>query len=413
MRILHEASIIGQAHFDALARAGIHRAMCESIAALAKNPEADQFVSTHTTKENALGLALAIDKEPHLLAARHLPSWSWHPRYRNLTTWTLRKWSKSLKRDTRIHPRRISLALMYRALGLTCQNNPTGEFDVFHSWYFPLPKMKITKHARRIITIHDVIPLIHPEWFPSGSRQFFDTIVKSISPDDWIIADSESTKRDINMMKIHNPAKIITVPLAAGNNFCPQSQALVHETRRKYGLGEREYIIALGTREPRKNLSRLIDAHECAFENDASAPDLALIGSPGWDEDTARRRSSRVRVLGRVPDQDLPAILAGAVCLAYPSLYEGFGLPPLEAMCCGTPVITSSTSSLPEVVGDAALLVDPTSIEDIAKAMRRLHQDRDLRLELRDRSIHRSKMFSWHATAKKLMDCYQYVTRNC
>jgi glycosyltransferase involved in cell wall biosynthesis len=175
---------------------------------------------------------------------------------------------------------------------------------------------------------------------------------------------------------------------------------------------EPPYILSVGTLEPRKNLSTLLAAYATL---ERSAPRLVLAGARGWHAQSlaaqvqAPALRERVVLPGYVPDDLLPDLYAGAECFVYPSLYEGFGLPPLEALACGTPVITSTTSSLPEVVGDAALLVEPTRTDELAAALRRILEDEHLRDDLRRRGPLRAARFSWERCARETMQVYQHI----
>jgi glycosyltransferase involved in cell wall biosynthesis len=172
----------------------------------------------------------------------------------------------------------------------------------------------------------------------------------------------------------------------------------------QYGL-KRPYILALGNIHPRKNLARLLAAYGCLRQSRESAPALVWAGIPRWasSELLAQARAAGVLLPGFVAQADLPALYRQATMLVYPSLYEGFGLPPLEAMACGTPVVTSKTTSLPEVVGEAALTVDPSSTEEIAAAMARLLDDASLRRHLHQAGLARAAEFTWSRTAESIL----------
>jgi glycosyltransferase involved in cell wall biosynthesis len=165
--------------------------------------------------------------------------------------------------------------------------------------------------------------------------------------------------------------------------------------------------------EPRKNIERLVEAYGLARKNHAAFPALVIAGRKGWLYDRIFRcvkdlgLEGQVIFTGYVPDRDKPPLLAGAQCFCFPSLYEGFGMPPLEAMACGTPVLTSNAASLPEVVGDAALTVDPCSVDDMAEAMERICFDTALREELRKKGLERVKQFDWGRLADSLYEVYR------
>jgi glycosyltransferase involved in cell wall biosynthesis len=226
-----------------------------------------------------------------------------------------------------------------------------------------------------------------------------------------IIAVSEQSKRDVGDAYGIVPGKVTVIHEAADPRFRPQAAEAVAAVRARYGLPGR-YLLFVSTIEPRKNLPRLLEAFErvhAAGLTDA----LVIVGKRGWlyeDFFAALERSpvrEAVLLPGFVPDVDLPAVYAGAQALAFPSLYEGFGLPVLEAMACGTPVVCSNTSSLPEVAGDAALLVDPGDTDAIAEALGCLLTDPGLSQELRARGLEQAGRFSWHRAACETLDVYR------
>jgi glycosyltransferase involved in cell wall biosynthesis len=228
-----------------------------------------------------------------------------------------------------------------------------------------------------------------------------------------VITLSESTKSDLVRFYRLPPNKVVVTPAAASREFTPRPKAEVDKVRERYGVSG-EYVLAVGNVQPRKNLRRLVESFG---ELAGDFPDLTLViaGGSGWrssEVGAAVSRlglESRVRFTGYVAGEDLPALYSGATLFCYVSLYEGFGLPPLEAMACGTATITSNRSSLPEVVGDAALQTDPYSVCEIASAMRRLLSDSPLRAEYECRGLERAALFSWERTARMTRDVYDDV----
>jgi glycosyltransferase involved in cell wall biosynthesis len=216
------------------------------------------------------------------------------------------------------------------------------------------------------------------------------------------------------------PELIHVTPLAAHEQYRPiEDHEEVRSVLARYELAGRPYIIHVGTLEPRKNLCRLVAAfHDLKQQERGLEHQLLLVGETGWmyepifETIQRLRLESQVRWLDYVPFEDLPALLNGADLMVYPSLYEGFGLPPLEAMSCGTPVVTSNTTSLPEVVGDAGILVDPERKEDIAGAMWRVISDQTLQATLRAKGFTRAKEFSWERTARSTLAAYEEAYRS-
>jgi len=187
-----------------------------------------------------------------------------------------------------------------------------------------------------------------------------------------------------------------------------ENVAQLRDVRRRYGLPER-YFLYVGTLQPRKNLQRLIQAHRRLRESDADAPSLVLAGQTGWLADPIMREARQgisadsVILTGYVDRADLASLLSASVAFVYPSLYEGFGMPVLEAMSCGTPVLTSNVSSLPEVAGDSAMLVDPGNVDSICEGLRQLANDSALREDLRRRGLERVCEFSWDRAARETL----------
>jgi alpha-1,3-rhamnosyl/mannosyltransferase len=206
-----------------------------------------------------------------------------------------------------------------------------------------------------------------------------------------------------------DPARVTVVPEGVAADFTPGAAAGAPARLAPLGLRAGEYLLFLGTIEPRKNLRRVLQALELAGRD---VGPLVVAGGGGWNnEPTVKElarleRAGRVKRLGYVSGDCRPLLVAGARALVYPSLYEGFGLPPLEAMACGTPVLTSNVSSLPEVVGDAAVLVDPCDVGALAAAIRRLWHDDGLRADLRARGLARARRFRWDVTARLTLDVY-------
>ena len=246
-------------------------------------------------------------------------------------------------------------------------------------------------------------------------------MVHCIEPDDWVIAISQSTKDDLcNYAKI-DPSHVFVTPLAASNLFYPcLDSGQISVIKSKYGIPDMPYILSLCTLEPRKNIDRTIRCFvQLIKEQHINDLNLVLVGVKGWDFERifseieyASSIRDRIIVTGYVQDQDLAAIYSRAMMFVYPSLYEGFGLPPLEAMQCGVPVITSNTSSLPEVVGDAGIMVDPSDDESLSLAIFDIYSQPFLRKSLSAKSLERAKLFSWERCAQLTVAAYETALRN-
>ncbi|MDH7485405.1 MAG: glycosyltransferase family 1 protein [Anaerolineae bacterium] len=286
----------------------------------------------------------------------------------------------------------------------------TGAADLFHSPDFVLPPLR---RARGLITVHDLAFLRVPECADPGLRAYLSQAVpRSLARAHRILADSQNTKRDL-MELLDVPAeRIRVVPAGVDPCFRPvDDEAELERVRSRYSLRE-PFVLSLGMLEPRKNFTRLIEAHALLRRRLPSAPGLVIAGGKGWLYEgifAAAEKSGggRVRFLGFVPDEALPALYTLAELFVYPSLYEGFGLPPLEAMACGTPVVCSDRPSLPETAGDAALMVDAEDVEGLAVAMRRVLEDEALRARLVEKGFAQARRFTWEKAAQKLLAVYQ------
>ncbi len=291
----------------------------------------------------------------------------------------------------------------------------TGKADVFHSPDFVLP---LVWRARAIVTVHDLSFMRTPQCAEPSLRAYLNKVVpRSIQRADLILADSHNTKRDIIELLGVDARKIQVVPAGVGERFHPiDDEATLEKVRRRYHL-EEPFILSVSTLEPRKNFTGLIEAYAQLIERGSQIQriphKLVIAGAKGWLYEeifaTVERLGLAERVIfpGFVAEEDLPALYNLADLLAFPSLYEGFGLPPLEAMACGTPVVTSNSSSLPEIVGGVGIMVEATDTEGLVEAMRRALQDGELRRSMIEKGLEQAKKFSWRKAAEKLLGAYR------
>ncbi len=284
--------------------------------------------------------------------------------------------------------------------------------DLLHSPDFIPPAFG----ARRfVVTIHDLNFLYYPQFLTRESRRYYNRQIEwAVRRADHILADSEATRTDLVTLLNVPPEKVTTVHLAADPAFRPLPAVQVAATLSRYGL-DRGYLLFVGTLEPRKNLPGLLMAYRILLDRKEADVPLVLVGGRGWlyEEIFAQverlRLADRVRFLHNVPNEDLPALYNGAVLLAAPSFYEGFGLPPLEAMACGTPVVVSDRGSLPEVVGDAGVQVEPDEPERIAEGMAMVLRDPALGASLREAGLVQAARFTWQETARSTWEVYRRV----
>jgi len=265
-----------------------------------------------------------------------------------------------------------------------------------------------------VLTVHDLIYHLFPAYHKRLNYRYLNAAMPLyVQRADAVITISESTKRDV-MRIYHVPEEKITVIYeAASPDFRPASAEAVAEVKARYGLPE-QYLLALGTIEPRKNLIRLVAALRFLRQKHP-ALSLVIVGSTGWlyqdfFHNLEKLDDPRAVLLsGYVPDADLPAVITGAAAYVLASFYEGFGLPILEAMACGTPVVCSNTSSMPELGGDAARYFDPHDTWGMVAAIATVLEDADLRAEMRERGLAQAARFSWQQTAKETLAVYERV----
>lgn len=319
-------------------------------------------------------------------------------------------------RSTIISPRWLA-RLWYRAGVPFPVEIFTGSLDLYHATDFVLPPT--LPRTRTLLTVHDLSFVRVPETASPRLKAYLDRVVpRSVSKAHHILADSQATKNDlIDLYQV--PGEKVTVLLSGvDSRFANVSDnTALLTTRKKYGIGTAPYIFSLGTVQPRKNYTRLIHAL-AQLRTSGSDLHLVIAGGRGWLEDpiyeTIRLTgmTDYVHFIGFADEADLPALYSGAVCFAFPSLYEGFGLPVLEAMACGTPVVTSNLSSLPEVAGEAALTISPYDLDELLDALRRLTEDEDLRQKLIQKGFERSRLFTWDHAASHLRQIYTKLLAN-
>lgn len=282
------------------------------------------------------------------------------------------------------------------------------QIDILHcpAHVIPLFSSQIT-----VVTVHDLAFKLFPKTFRWQNRIYLNLIVPlSIKRADMIIAVSKNTKEDIVKEYGINPDKIKVIYNGVNDKYKPiKNKKTTNKLKEKYKL-PKNYILYLGTLEPRKNIKRLIKAFDKLNHNDLK---LVIAGGKGWLYDDIFKLvktlnlENKIIFTGYIDEEDIVPLYSSATIFIYPSLYEGFGLPPLEAMACGTPVITSNISSLPEVVGDAAITVDPYDINDIASSIRQILNNKILQEDLRKKGLQQAQKFSWEKTAEETLKLYK------
>ena len=284
--------------------------------------------------------------------------------------------------------------------------------DVLHSPHHTTPLAPCG--YRRVVTFHDLTFFLLPERYPTTRRLYFQTMTRlSARVAAAVIVPSEAVKGDVMRILGLPRERVFVIPEAAGPAFHPQDAVAIEAVRRRYGL-EGPFLLSVGSLEPGKNRERLLQAF-ARLRARGLTHTLVVAGQRAWRYEGEAPLAQQlgladsVRFLGHVPQADLPALYSAAEVFVFPSLYEGFGLPALEALACGTPVVSSNVSALPEVVGDAALQVPPLDVEALTDAMERLLRDDGLRSDLRERGLARAAQFSWEKAARQTVEVYQRV----
>jgi alpha-1,3-rhamnosyl/mannosyltransferase len=284
---------------------------------------------------------------------------------------------------------------------------------VYHSLYYAMPYWPLVP---TVLTVCDLIPLRYPAYVSPQARWLFPVLLRlALHAARHVIAISEATRRDLCQYCRVYPERITVIPLAPDPRFSPQPELAMARFRAQLKLPE-AYVLYLGSNKPHKNLVRLVEAW-ARIANTTEAADWSLVLAGAWDERYPQAQTlaqklgvqGRIRFFGRVPEAALPLLYSGAGLFVFPSLYEGFGLPVLEAMACGVPTICSRTSSLPEVGGEAAGYFDPLNIEDIATTMWTYIGDTKRRRALQSAALRQVQRFSWADTARRTLAVYRQV----
>jgi alpha-1,3-rhamnosyl/mannosyltransferase len=289
--------------------------------------------------------------------------------------------------------------------------------DICHSPYYIKPYWL---PCPSVVTIYDLISKLFPQYLPSPwARLIFEFATRlALWSAHRVITTSQAARNDLIALYHVAPEKIAVTPMAADERFRPLNKREIEPARHKYGLPE-QYVLYLGINKPHKNLVRLIEAWSLVIGHwDLGLDRWPLVIAGHWDPryPQARRKAAALGLedsvifLGDVAEADLPALYSGAELFVFPSIYEGFGLPPLEAMACGVPVLCSKTSSLPEIMGEAALTFDPLDVAEMAAKIGEALRDGALREEMREKGLRQAAKFSWERTAQETLEVYREVT---
>jgi glycosyltransferase involved in cell wall biosynthesis len=398
MQIFYDISVLGNAHYDQRSRTGVYRVVENIACGLVASTECDTIFCSGIGNENQCQDFLAG-----------------HPTLSGTTASFVNNLQSSLNSP---YPDKHSIRNLLNRIFLTMRHIEQRKL-LYHTPFYPIPDfVRDKRNIATVQTVYDLIPILSPHYFTLGQDQLIKKVIDSITPEDFVIGISESTRNDLcNYSNRVDPEKVHVIYLAASENFykCTEIE-LLHDVRMRYGIPEdATYLLSVCTLEPRKNIELVVRSFaRLVMEYNVPNLHLVLTGTKGWDYDRifsaieyAEMVRSRIILTGFVPDKDLAPLYSGAIAFVYPSLYEGFGLPPLEAMQCGTPVITSNTSSLPEVVGDAGIMVDPHDGDALCQWMLDLYSDEALRNHLSAKSLARAAEFSWKRCVDETIAVYR------
>jgi glycosyltransferase involved in cell wall biosynthesis len=402
MQLVFDTTVLAQARRSRRAQAGVHRYVHQLLPALSsdcgltplaycRDPVLRQFTADPAGDRPGNQLLLRASKVLRIAK----PLWQ---------AWQASPWARQRQR------RHLRAELL--AAGI----EPARA--VYHSPYAAIPaEVRQAGFGGIVITLHDLLPVLQPGLFEAENVRLFKAMLADLRPGDHVICVSHSTRADLLRLQSTPAADHVhVVPLAANGDLTPVADPQALEAmRRQLGLEAKDRVIlSLGTLEPRKNLTLLLEAFEQLRERHPQQPfKLVIVGCQGWKIEALLQRlagsaaAGAIHCPGFIDDRDLAALYSCADVFVYPSLYEGFGLPPLEAMQCGTAVIVSQSSSLPEVVGDGAWLVDPDDPGQLLAQLEALLLDEQQRQQLARRGLERARSFSWAQTAQATGQVYR------
>ncbi|HEX8694709.1 MAG TPA: glycosyltransferase family 1 protein [Longimicrobium sp.] len=416
MRVLYDISTLGLGHLYAQSRGGsfrVHQHLAEGLAA---SGECELLFCANHSSVAYHGCVEYLRTNPRL---GHLPLLG--PRSTEAASRLRRgvagahRWTRALLRSN-VLPRllRHGGRLVDRRLHPPVAD-ASPPADVFHSPGTPLPPRPRGRSPRRLLTVYDLVHVRFPDVYGPAYSQTAQSLLDSVRDGDWVITTSESTRAELCERGVAPPGRVCVVPLAADREiFHPCADPVrVRAVREKYGIPDGPYLLSVNPLDPRKNMHHAVRAFARLAE-EARDLSFVLVGHAGAGSRHVQEAleevggvRGRVILTGYAEDEELAPLYSGATAFVYPSLYEGFGLPPLEAMQCGTPVITSNTSSLPEVVGDAGLMVDPGDIDALCEAMLKVYRDAALRERMRAKSLARAAEFSWERCTEQTLAAYR------
>lgn len=428
MKVVYDISVLGMSHYEPRARTGIFRYIENLGYGLAASQECELSFCAVESWQKLFDALDYLQVNTRLRQVPFVP-----PRFSRLTNIrrfldrNLHKLNTLIDSPQTSMIQRFFLRVVRRPVFLTRKSldwvpysyglTELKDVDLFHSPFFALPDHgKGTTRLKRFLTVYDLVPILYPQFFKSREDHPLHNILRSLKHEDWVLCISHSTKTDLcNYLKF-DPARVfVTYPAAASECFYPCNDIQrIEMTKKKYKIPEAPYILSVNTLEPRKNIDHTIRCFARLVQENNMDLNFVLVGTKGWDYarifhaiSDAGLIKERIILTGYVADEDLAALYSGALAFVYPSFYEGFGLPPLEAMACGVPVIASNTSSIPEVVGDAAILLDPTDIDGLCHGILKIYKSPSLRAAMSARSLEQAAQFNWERCVQQTIAAYK------
>ena len=422
IKVLFDARLLGTAMTDTRARTGIFRVVEETLDRLVRDKDFSiELFDSGGSYFCCQAFIYENQKNGYVLFRK---SRFWRVRF------YARKWLKGTLSGISLRgfPRAVLAAIKsyFERREEKRFGRKVSAFQVYHSPSAQVPAL-IRKRANmiKVIEVHDLIPVLFPHFLDAqaihGKKHPIHETIDSLTREDFVICNSQSTRNDLlAYRKDLAPDRVFVAPLAASSKFFPvEDPGQIAAIQQRYRIPlEKKYILSVCTLEPRKNLETVVRAF-LRLIGDHAVEDLVLVlvGMAGWNYgplieqiDATGVLKEKIVLTGFVPDEDLAALYSGALVFAYLSFYEGFGLPPLEAMQCGTPVITSNTSSLPEVVGEAGIMIDPRDAPAAAGYFFRFYQEPGYREGFSKKALAQAKRFSWDAHCEVVKKVYRHAS---
>ena len=427
MKVLYDISVLGLGHIIPSGRTGVFRVIENLALQLPLHPECDvTFCSNTDLKMVGYSMAYLRDSMSLSKVPFSKPSffyWRLNAKKDVLINLIMSKVPLSLVKKLMVKleiKEYVAIEKMYKFYNNSLINKKDQrDADIYHSPFYALPQQVYKGSYKSVfLTCYDLIPILFPHYFEQNIIDMMKDIINSITPETWVLCISEATRADLlnHLGNKVSAERVIVTELAASDTFYQSTDSLKNRlVRQKHNIPEMSYVLSLCTFEPRKNIDQVIKAFSRMItEENIKDLHLVLVGIKGWMFDkifaeivSSEEVKNRITITGFVADEDLAAIYSDALFFVYPSFYEGFGLPPLEAMQCGVPVITSNTSSLPEVVGDAGIMVSPTDLNELCQAMLSVYKSPSLRSKMVEQSLHRATKFSWQRCADETVSAYR------